>query len=206
MEECLNCIRVLTRLLPLLLGPQTDNRVRDRIEEQVLWKKERRVTNKKKKKEENNNSQESGDDGQFVIEDEDDDEEEEQQGQETTTPKPQTSSSTEEEEEFEEVLPCLAEKLIATLTKLLFVPGLTLPSSVDSNSESSTNNFIVNYSIWYVVPLFFVHTLIVLPPCPHKLILNLSFVGNRVLLPPDVQLLHLHLQPLPFYSRTVLKF
>ncbi|GAA5936971.1 uncharacterized protein JCM15063_000114 [Sporobolomyces koalae] len=119
-KECLNCIRVLTRLIPLLLGPQ--NGAIDHVEEEIFWKR-----SGSKSKEPTQPVDEP--EGQFVLEDDEEDD------QEAARPDEDATSSLREG-------PCLADRLIATLIHLLFVPGLTLPS------EHKQDDSVVNFSIW----------------------------------------------------------
>jgi len=153
-KEILNCIRVLTRLLPILFEPR---RIRGggggqsggtgtgtgtgggELEEEIFWKKEKKrrrvvVVEQQLGKEEQ---------GQFVLEDDEDNEEEDDDSQSNPL---EPEHKEEEEEEFEE-LPCLAERLISTLISLLFVPGLTLQPLFDTTTSEDP---IVTYSIWCV--------------------------------------------------------
>ena len=126
--------------MPLLLGPQTDSRVRDRVEEQVFWKKERVVNQRTQEEVRKEEGVAGAEEGQFVLEDEDDEEEDQATPKPSSSFDPSTSSTTRVEESEE--LPCLAERLVSTLINLLFVPSLTIPSDL------STPSSLINYSIW----------------------------------------------------------
>ncbi|GAA5879289.1 hypothetical protein JCM16303_003150 [Sporobolomyces ruberrimus] len=134
-KEVLSCVRVLTRLLPLLLGPQ--NGTKDQVEEEIFWKRPR-IVKRRKEEEQGTRRETPAEDegqGQFVLEDEDEDDEG------ASTPLASSQFEQSQQDEYEE-LPCLAERLISTLINLLFVPGLTISSDLGSSDS------IVNYSIW----------------------------------------------------------
>ncbi|GAA6009856.1 hypothetical protein JCM11491_000841 [Sporobolomyces phaffii] len=137
-QECLSCVRVLTRLVPLLLGPQGTG-IRDEVEDEIFWK--RQVGRESPRRPESETDAPPGEGTQFVLENDDDDDDEEdgnndaENRDEQKTPR---APPTREGEDAE--APCLAERLIATLINLLFVPGFTL--------TSSSTSALVNYSIW----------------------------------------------------------
>ncbi|GAA5901792.1 uncharacterized protein JCM6883_000399 [Sporobolomyces salmoneus] len=144
-KEVLNCVRVLTRLIPLLLGPR--NGGTDQVEEELFWKKQRTPVQRRKQSstESGQKEPEEEEQGQFVLEDEDEEDDERDPltnaAASTSTPA-RAQESTREEEGYEES-PCLAERLIASLINLLFVPGLTLSPDLGSSNDS-----LVTYSIW----------------------------------------------------------
>ncbi|GAA5969685.1 hypothetical protein JCM3765_006112 [Sporobolomyces pararoseus] len=144
-KEILNCVRVLTRLIPVLLGPQ--NGTTDRVEEELFWNKQTVRKEQKPKgsvdgKPGTQTEEEEEESGQFVLED-DDDEDDERDPLKSPSSSTSRSNATQGEEEVEyEELPCLAERMISTLIKLLFVPGLTLSSDLRSSDS------IITYSIW----------------------------------------------------------
>jgi hypothetical protein len=115
--------------------------VTDRLEEAIFWTSER-VRVERPLVPPVVVVQEPDDDdeaGQFVIEDEDD----EDAG--TATPKKATPAPVAVEEDEWEELPPLAERLLAALVDLAFVPGFTVPA------ERRTADGAVAYVIWFVV-------------------------------------------------------
>ncbi|KIM23745.1 hypothetical protein M408DRAFT_249748 [Serendipita vermifera MAFF 305830] len=112
-KEALNCIRVLSRVLPVVFGLETGGS----WEDEILWKKG--ATPRTSPGEYGASTAGETDDSnpQFVIEDEDDDE--------AHTPMlprtPQTATGASQGG------PSLAERLIDTLVDLLFCCGFTLP-------------------------------------------------------------------------------
>ncbi|GAA5971297.1 hypothetical protein JCM11641_008300 [Rhodosporidiobolus odoratus] len=142
-HKAINAVRVLSRVVPVLLGPQmtdADGRRRSEdIEEKVFWAREKVLRQREKAKpgepEPQGQAAQEGD-GQFVLEDEDDDDE--------SSPSASTPIAAEPaalEPEYDK-LPPLALTLLSTLVDLLFVPGFTLPLSLRQEGTG------VCYSIW----------------------------------------------------------
>lgn len=129
-KEVLNCIRVLSRILPVLFGLEIGP-----WEEEILWKKESimpqvaHVTG-------DHTVPQNATEPQFVIEDEDDDEN-------TTLVPPMTASqqgNTSRPSPKEG--PSLAERLINTLVDLLFCCGFTMPM------RSQIDHHKIQHIIW----------------------------------------------------------
>ena len=121
-KEVLNCLRVLQRVLPVVFEVQGDS---DTFESELLWKKEAKM--------------EEGElvaQSQFVIEDEDENVEgntvERISTPTTATPKTKW-------------LPSLGERLLTSITDLLFCCGFTLPKTIQVDHHK------INYVIWYVI-------------------------------------------------------
>ncbi|GAA5900472.1 hypothetical protein JCM6882_001256 [Rhodosporidiobolus microsporus] len=156
-DEALNAVRVLSRIVPLLLGPQgadaQGQRLRDEVEEWLFWRREK-VERKRNsvglgsedgaadgEKEADAAKADEGD-GQFVLEDSED--------EDAKPSDPLTSASTDSSKRSsapsasqEEFLPPLAERLISALVDLLFVPGFTLPEVLRQGPDG-----VVTYAIW----------------------------------------------------------
>ncbi|GAA5861926.1 hypothetical protein JCM1840_006877 [Sporobolomyces johnsonii] len=144
-KEALNCVRVISRVVPLLLGSQ-GGAGRDQVEEEVFWRRETiRVEKGEGRTSQGAKGGESRDEpreeGQFIIDDEED-EETASDGESATTPKPTSESAPEADEHYEEI-PALAERLLSALIDLLFVPGLTVPEALRQGSDG-----VVTYVIW----------------------------------------------------------
>lgn len=139
----------MTRLIPVLLGPQ--NGTTDRVEDELFWTKQtvRKEKQSKGSADEKLETQtrEEEESGQFVLEDEEeeDDERDPLNSSVPSTSRTNPTRQQQQEEVEDEDLPCLAERLISTLIKLLFVPELTLSSDLRSSDS------IITYSIWYVL-------------------------------------------------------
>lgn len=132
-REALNCLRVLSRTVPFLLRRQSAEPGVG--EEELFWRREKvRVERAEAVAPPTAAGQEE--EGQFVI---DDDEEED--GEEATTPK---ADAPQGEREEREELPPLAERLLAALVDLAFVPGFTVPE------ECRGPDGAVSYIIWWV--------------------------------------------------------
>ncbi|GAA5949250.1 hypothetical protein JCM21900_000875 [Sporobolomyces salmonicolor] len=147
-KEALNCVRVLSRIVPLLVGSQ-GGAGRDQVEEEVFWRRET-IRVEKNDPKEDRSSQDAqggeaqdgpGDEGQFIIDDEED-EETASDGDPVTTPKSTSESAPEVDDHYEEIPP-LAERLLSALIDLLFVPGLTVPEALRQGSDG-----VVTYVIW----------------------------------------------------------
>jgi len=122
-KEVLNCLRILQRVLPVVFEAQGDSNT---FESELLWKREAET-----------------EDGepitrpQFVIEDEDESDHEGNKVEGTSTPtipKPKTKW-----------LPSLGERLLTSITDLLFCCGFTLPKTIQVDHHK------INYVIWYVI-------------------------------------------------------
>ncbi|KAF8803522.1 hypothetical protein BYT27DRAFT_7195356 [Phlegmacium glaucopus] len=119
-KEVLNCLRVLQRVLPVVFEAQGDSNT---FESELLWKREAET--------------EDGEpitQPQFVIEDEDESDHEENKVEGISTPitpKPKTKW-----------LPSLGERLLTSITDLLFCCGFTLPKTVQVDHHK------INYVIW----------------------------------------------------------
>ncbi|ORY88647.1 high-temperature-induced dauer-formation protein-domain-containing protein [Leucosporidium creatinivorum] len=139
-KEALNCLRVLSRVVPFVLGPQSTEP--GELEEAIFWRSEKIRVERPVSEERTRNSTEApreAEEGQFVIDDEEEDEEDEE-NEATATPKPAAESS-QPTEEWEEIPP-LAERLLAALVDLAFVPGFTVAE------ECRTQDGAVVYVIW----------------------------------------------------------
>ena len=122
-KEVLNCLRVLQRVLPVVFEAQGDSNTFD---SELLWKRETETEDAHPITE-----------PQFVIEDEDESDHEGKTVQGISTPaivKPKTKW-----------LPSLGEKLLTSITDLLFCCGFTLPKTIQVDHHK------INYVIWYVI-------------------------------------------------------
>ena len=117
-------MRVLGRVTPFAVGGA------EGLEERIFWREER-VQVDASRTSDRSSSEVEGGDGQFVLEDEDDNDE----GQRTPRQGPAA------EEEYE-IIPPLAERLLAALVDLAFVPGFTVAE------ECRTADGAVSYVIW----------------------------------------------------------
>ncbi|KAI5477870.1 hypothetical protein MNV49_005855 [Pseudohyphozyma bogoriensis] len=133
-REALNCVRVISRIAPFLVGTT--------LEDDVFWKRETIVVGRTP------TTEIGEEEGQFVI----DDEEDEEEGGETAT---------EKGEETRE-LPALAERLLATLVDLAFIPSFTVAE------ECRTQDGPISYVIWEPG----IASVSTLPPTPHNLLSN----------------------------------
>jgi hypothetical protein len=138
-REALNCLRVLSRVVPFVLGPQSTEP--GELEEAIFWRIERtRVERRESTSAEAGRSsteapKEEEEEGQFVIDDEDDEDD-----SANATPTAAAGPS-QPKEEWEEIPP-LAERLLAALVDLAFVPGFTVAE------ECRTQDSAVAYVIW----------------------------------------------------------
>jgi len=121
-KEVLNCLRVLTRVLPVVFEVQGESNT---FELDLLWKKVEVVE-----------PDEDQTESQFVIENEDgsDDEAEQSHKQSSGTRSPQGGKT--------KALPSLVEQLFNAITDLSFCCGFTLPKSLQVDHHK------VNYIIW----------------------------------------------------------
>lgn len=151
-KEALNCLRVLSRVVPLVMRPQSA--LADPLEEAIFWTTEKvRVespsTHDEPDQHTTPNETSEDETGQFVI----DDDEDEDEAVDRSTPSGQaktaadshhdTSRSSLSDTAWRDVPP-LAERLLATLVDLAFVPGFTLPEQFKNDDGSSC----VSYIIW----------------------------------------------------------
>lgn len=177
-REALNCARLLTRLLPVLMedsgkvGQLPADTFASPLEEELLWsRKPSQIASQLQA--DPLAGQASSDsvtapqaetvgdqtEDQFVIEDDEDDDRSENVS--LSSPQKQRkdplnggNSSSEETakpsiEESAEHLPTLAEKLLALCVDFLFFPGFTLPFLPDDDDHNSTpDGFRVHFAIW----------------------------------------------------------
>ncbi|GAA6041207.1 hypothetical protein JCM8097_008343 [Rhodosporidiobolus ruineniae] len=157
-KETLNAARVLSRVVPLLLGPQgvdaQGRRAKDELEEAVFWTREEvePSSSASPAKEGGENMPEEDqpadaeDEGQFVLEDDEDDEEDSKPSDplRASSPSPPARpTSTSPPKRDPELLPPLAVRLISAVVDLLFVPGFTLPEGLRQGQDG-----VVTYAIW----------------------------------------------------------
>ena len=119
-KEVLNCLRILQRVLPVVFEAQGDSNT---FESELLWKREAET--------------EDGEpitESQFVIEDDENESDQEGNTVKPSTAKPKTRW-----------LPSLGEKLLTSITDLLFCCGFTLPKTIQVDHHK------INYVIWYVI-------------------------------------------------------
>ncbi|KAM0746881.1 hypothetical protein T439DRAFT_306349 [Meredithblackwellia eburnea MCA 4105] len=139
-REALNCIRVLSRVVPAVMRPESAAEMPEAttLEDAIFWTSERVKVKKAPSVPEKELPGPEEGEGQFVIEDEDDeDEQEQEQGGAITD----NHEKKEEEPEWED-LPTLAERLLTALVDLAFVPGFTVPE------ECRTSDGPVAHVIW----------------------------------------------------------
>ena len=117
-KEVLNCLRILQRVLPVVFEAQGDSNT---FESELLWKREAEMED-----------EEPITEPQFVIEDDESD-------QEGNTIKPLTAKPK------TRWLPSLGERLLTSITDLLFCCGFTLPKTIQVDHHK------INYVIWYVI-------------------------------------------------------
>jgi High-temperature-induced dauer-formation protein len=116
-------LRVLQRVLPVVFEAQGDSNT---FESELLWKREAETEDGQPVTE-----------PQFVIEDEDESDREGNTA-ESTTIKTKTKW-----------LPSLGERLLTSITDLLFCCGFTLPKTIQVDHHK------INYVIWYVIEIEF---------------------------------------------------
>lgn len=124
-KEVLNCLRVLSRVLPVIFEVQGES---DTFELDLLWKQE-----------EVEELDDMKIDPQFVIEDEDGSDDDLSRAEQARTPRA-TSQTTGKRK----VLPALGEKLFNAISDLLFCCGFTLPNTLQVAHHK------INYIIWCV--------------------------------------------------------
>ncbi|KAK4049719.1 hypothetical protein OIV83_003994 [Microbotryomycetes sp. JL201] len=137
-KEALNCIRVLTRVVPYVLKPQSA--YTDQLEEAIFWTSDKTRCERQSQSLEtfqkpNEHSEEEA--GQFVIDDEDEAE------ARTEAADHGTQRENVNDEHHWQTIPPLAERLLSTLVELLFVPGFTL-----SEEYRTTEDSCLSYVIW----------------------------------------------------------
>lgn len=115
-RETLNCIRVLSRVIPFIVkSPQPFSAEQEPdLEERLFWRSHARKVERS-----------AAPDAQFVIDSDDEDAADARAGA----------------EEFE-TIPPLAQRLLATLVDLCFVPGFTLVDQLRRDDN------VVSYVIW----------------------------------------------------------
>ncbi|KAG8817632.1 hypothetical protein FRC17_011140, partial [Serendipita sp. 399] len=131
-KEALNCVRVLSRVLPVVFG-------QDNIEweKEVMWKREVAATNQSEPVSGYGGSAQATEESQFVIDDGDEDEAE--------TPMLQRDSLKQAPSvpvERPKMQPSLAERLIDNIIDLLFCAGFTLPS------QTQVDHHKIQHIIW----------------------------------------------------------
>lgn len=162
-REALNCARLLTRLLPVLMEQQQQgvsvagqtepaSPFTSSLEEEVLWSREPAPPPPVSKSTSDAGGEDSAE--QFVIDDEEDtnasaasgvvdpltkDENVEQQQQQKQDSSPKAT---------EPLQPCLAERIIAVCIDLLFFPGFTLPMLPEDDDTGSVDESRVHFAIW----------------------------------------------------------
>jgi hypothetical protein len=150
-KEALNCIRVLSRILPVIFGLENND-----IEMALLWKRETLSSTsasvgrtRSRESITTSTSSLSGEQSapQFVIDDEDE--------LEPATPVVQRTPSNQSHSRTSSVVdaasrqkqePALAETLITSLIDLLFCCGFTLPA------KSQVDHHKIQHIIWLVLP------------------------------------------------------
>lgn len=125
-REALNCVRVLSRVVPFIICSQAGQS--DGLEAEIFWKKEK-IRKETTVKEETLEEIEAR---QFVLEDEDEDED---------------TASPSQDEEWVEVEP-LGSRLLKVLVDLCFVAGFTVPLECRTDESSG-----IAYVIWWVINL-----------------------------------------------------
>lgn len=124
-KEALNCVRVLSRVLPVLFESEGP------LERDIFW------TRPKARTEEEGALEEP----QFVIEEEDEEEfgyQSPRASRVNAEPAEPTNTKT------KDTLPSLAERLFSTIIDLLFCCGFTLPMKIQVEHHK------INYVIWCV--------------------------------------------------------
>ncbi|KAF5376543.1 hypothetical protein D9757_008307 [Collybiopsis confluens] len=122
-KEVLNCLRVLTRVLPVVFENQTEE---GSFEEDIFWKKEVDGF-----EEEASSEAEAP---QFVIEDDDESSDE---ARASDPPPPVADKS-----KAKKLLPSLGERLFSSIIDLMFCCGFTLPIQIQKD------HYKINYVIW----------------------------------------------------------
>ena len=117
-KEVLNCLRILQRVLPVVFEAQGDSNT---FESELLWKREA----------ETEDGEPITTESQFVIED--DENESDHEGNTVKTPTVKSKTRW---------LPSLGEKLLTSITDLLFCCGFTLPKTIQVDHHK------INYVIW----------------------------------------------------------
>jgi hypothetical protein len=124
-KEVLNCLRVLTRVLPVIFEVEGESSI---FEMEVFWKKGEI---------EDETAPNPSEATQFVIEDEDDSEDEDN--------KPEATSTVDQSEAptpLQQQSPALAERLFSSVIDLMFCCGFTLPTKFQKDHHK------INYIIW----------------------------------------------------------
>lgn len=124
-REALNCVRVLSRVIPFVFGGQVGGEGNEGLEDEIFWLKERIEVEVDSERVDASKEEV----GQFVIDDEDDEDE------------PASTRETQDGPKFEEVAP-LAERLLSALVDLSFVAGFTVPE------ECRADDGPISYVIW----------------------------------------------------------
>ncbi|KAG9086018.1 hypothetical protein FS749_003968, partial [Ceratobasidium sp. UAMH 11750] len=119
-KEALNCLRVLSRVLPVVFEGDADQ---GRVEEQFWLRTPKAATS---------GQPETDQSKQFVIDDEEDED-----GPKSPTAQPDAQPTAQAETE-----PSLGEKLINVVLDLLFCCGFTIPRKVQTDRHK------INYIIW----------------------------------------------------------
>ncbi|SCZ96541.1 BZ3500_MvSof-1268-A1-R1_Chr8-2g10280 [Microbotryum saponariae] len=148
-RQAINCVRVLTRVVPYLTRPGPDGTLSD-LESDVFWKPTRVRVRKNSSPSATtssastkvNEDEADGEAGHFVLEDEDDDDEEVDTSARSTANCASRATDLADQSEWHQVPP-LAERLLAALVDLAFVPGLTVPEECRAAEGGS-----IAYVIW----------------------------------------------------------
>jgi hypothetical protein len=117
-KEALNCIRILSRLFPVVFGFEVSG-----WEDALMWRREQAPTAVAGDQSTASGRSSTSEAAQFVIEDEDEEDQ-------VTTPMLARTASQQASTAPQRLEPSLAEKLINTLIDLLFCCGFTLPTKV----------------------------------------------------------------------------
>lgn len=161
-REALNCARLLSRLIPVLMEAPSSDSVGDKghpstsmLEEDVLWSREAlllanstQAEDASKRPELVKNKSESSEEAQFVIDDDD------ASGRSPNTinedsKDPLKSESVDVAPDLPTVAsPALAERLCALCIDFLFFPGFTLPSLPEDDDTGSPDDSRVHFAIW----------------------------------------------------------
>ncbi|SCV67363.1 BQ2448_6009 [Microbotryum intermedium] len=148
-RQAINCVRVLSRVVPYLTRPGPDGTLSADLENDIFWKATRvrirkasasATTSRPSTKANEDEAVEEA--GRFVLENDDDDDEEATTSWRSTTTSASEATDPADQYEWHQVPP-LAERLLAALVDLAFVPSLTVPEECRAAEGGS-----VAYVIW----------------------------------------------------------
>ncbi len=131
-KEVLNCLRVLSRVLPVLFESENTD-----LEQNVMWTSNATLAGVVSP------TAIAEESSQFVIADEDDEDSGVPVSENSDSAQTQAGSARTQEIE-RKASPTLAERLISCAIDLLFCCGFTLPSKIQIDHHK------INYIIWYV--------------------------------------------------------